>query len=137
MARRRQREQTIFFPWERAGGFFRKSGLARARPFAMFIAMGLLLSLLSARERRQVGVRSTRATISVVREAIDGYRADHERHCPPSLDALKGDGYLTIDPIDAWGRPLRLICPGWRDPSGYELMSDGPDGEMGGLDRVE
>jgi general secretion pathway protein G len=47
------------------------------------------------------------------------------------------EGYLAIDPVDAWGRPLRLTCPGRNDPTRYDLMSDGPDGELGGLDRVE
>src|SRR6185295_11978143 len=102
MARRRPREQTIFFPWERGGGFWRRRG-SRARPVLAGIAMVLLLLLLGARERRLVGIRSTRATLGVVHAAIDAYRADHERKCPASLDALKTEGYLGIDPIDAWG----------------------------------
>ncbi|MFT3775367.1 MAG: type II secretion system protein GspG [Minicystis sp.] len=137
MARRRQREQTIWFPWERSGGLLRWSGLARARPFAAAIAMMLLLLLLSARERRKTGIRQTRATLGVVHAALDTYRADHERRCPASLQQLKREGYLAIEPLDAWGHPLRLTCPGRRAPDGYDLMSDGPDGEMGGLDRVE
>ncbi|MCC6556420.1 MAG: type II secretion system protein GspG [Polyangiaceae bacterium] len=137
MARRRQREQTIFFPWERGGGFFRQSGVARARPFAAGLAMVLVLLVLGARERRLVGIRSTRATLSVVHRALELYRADHERKCPGSLDELRREGYLAIDPVDAWGRPLRVTCPGRKDPDGYDLMSDGPDGEIGGLDRVE
>jgi len=137
MSRRRQREQTIFFPWERGGGFWRKPGISRVGPFAAALGMGILLLLLGARERRLVGVRSTRATLGVVQNAVDAYRAEHERKCPASLAALKTEGYLPIDPIDAWGTPLRLTCPGRRDPQGYELMSDGPDREMGGLDRVE
>lgn len=137
MARRRPRDQTIFFPWERGGGLFRRSGLARARPFAAAIGMMLLLLLLGARERRKTGIRATRATLAVVHTAVAAYRADHERRCPASLVALKREGYLGIDPVDAWGRPLRLTCPGRKDPDGYDLMSDGPDGEMGGLDRVE
>lgn len=137
MARRRQREQTIFFPWERGGGVWRRRGISRVRPFAAALGMAVLLLLLGARERRLVGIRSTRATLGVVQAAVDGYRADHEHKCPASLAALKGDGYLAIEPVDAWGRLLRLTCPGRRDPLGYELMSDGPDREMGGLDRVE
>lgn len=137
MARRRQREQTIFFPWERGGGFFRRSGLSRARPFAAAIAMVLLLLLLGARERRKTGIRQTRATLGVVHGAVATYRADHERRCPASLADLKRERYLAIEPVDAWGHPLRLTCPGRKDPDGYDLMSDGPDGEMGGLDRVE
>ncbi len=84
-----------------------------------------------------MGIRSTRATIGLVASAVDAYRADHERRCPPTLEGLKAESYLAVDPIDAWGRQIRLVCPGRRDPQGYELMSDGPDREMGGLDRVE
>src|SRR4051812_11871546 len=106
MARRRPREQTIYFRWERGGSFWRRRG-ARVRPVLAAAGMILLLLLLGARERRVVGIRSTRVTLGIVGAAVDVYRADHERKCPPSLDALKA-GYLAIDPVDAWGRPLRL-----------------------------
>lgn len=133
----RRREQTIFFPWERRGSLTRRLGLARARPFVLAFAVAALLLLLGARERERTGVRATRATLDMVSSAIDAYRADHERKCPPSLEALRVDGYLSAEAVDAWGRPLRLFCPGRRDPAGYELMSDGPDGQLGGLDRIE
>jgi general secretion pathway protein G len=115
----------------------RRLGISQARPVAAAVAMILLLLLLGARERRLVGIRSTRATLALVHAGVDAYRADHERKCPPSLEVLKGSGYLAIDPVDAWGSTFRLVCPGRKDPAGYELMSDGPDREMGGLDRVE
>jgi len=116
--------------------------MARAKLVFAALGMALFLLLLGARERKKTGIRSTLATISVVRSAIDAYRADHERKCPPSLDALRAEGYLTsptglIEPKDAWGKPLRLDCPGQKEPDGYDLTSDGPDGEIGGLDRVE
>ena len=134
--RRRPREQTIFFPWERGQGFFRRRG-SRLGPIAAALGMITLLLVLGARERRLVGIRSTRATVSLVASALDAYRADHERKCPATLDVLKTESYLAVEPTDAWGRPIRLVCPGRKDPQGYELMSDGPDREMGGLDRVE
>jgi general secretion pathway protein G len=137
MARRRHSEQNVWFPWERGGGFWRGRGISRAKPLAAAAAMIVLLLLLGARERRLVGIRTTRTTLSLVYSAVAAYRADHERHCPAALGDLKAQGYLTIDPVDAWGRPLRLTCPGRKDPEGYDLMSDGPDGEIGGLDRVE
>lgn len=137
MARRRHRYQNIFFPWERGGGFFRRTGLVRARPFVGVAIVATLLLMAGARERRRTGIRSTRATLTLVRAGIDDYRADHERKCPPSLSELKTQGYLAIPPVDAWGKSLRLTCPGRKDPKGYDLMSDGPDGELGGLDRVE
>ncbi|MBK8251647.1 MAG: type II secretion system protein GspG [Polyangiaceae bacterium] len=135
--RKRPREQTIFFPWERNQSFFGKRGVTRAKPFVAALSMIVVLVLLASRERTRTGIRSTRATLGIVATAVDVYRADHERKCPEELKTLKTEGYLAIDPIDAWGRPLRLICPGRKNPDGYDLMSDGPDGLIGGLDRVE
>lgn len=137
MARRRQREQTVWLPWERGGGLLRGRGISRAKPLAAAVAMMVLLLILGARERTRVGIRSTQTTLSIVHAAVSAYRADHERQCPATLALLKTEGYLTVDPVDAWGRPLRLTCPGRRDGQGYDLMSDGPDGEIGGLDRIE
>jgi general secretion pathway protein G len=137
MVERRRRDQTIFFPWERGGGIFAGRGLARAKPFAIAAAFAVVLLTLGLRERRQVGVRATRTSIGVVSRGVDAYMADHEGKCPTTLVGLKAEGYLAIDPVDAWGHPLRLLCPGRRDPQRYDLISDGPDGEMGGLDRVE
>jgi general secretion pathway protein G len=136
VARRRSREQTIFFPWERRGGLLR-FGWVRARPLLAAAAMIGLLLLLGARERTRTGVRTTRAALVVVREALDAYRADHEYKCPPSLETLRQEGYLHIEPVDAWGRHLQLTCPGRRNPDSYDLVSFGPSGDLQGLDRVE
>lgn len=136
MARRRSREQTIFFPWERRVGILRLPWV-RARPLLAALAMMVLLTALGIRERTRTGVRTTRATLLVVREAIDAYRADHDRRCPPSLEELRRAKYLGVAPLDAWGRPLQLTCPGRRDPEGYDLLSFGPSGNLNGLDRIE
>lgn len=135
--KRRRREQTIFFPWERSAPLFRGLGLSRARPFVAAFGMLVLLGLLGLRERRKVGVRATRSMIAVVARGLDAYRADHDMACPADLNTLKLQGYISVDPRDAWGRPLRLLCPGFSTPASYDLWSDGPDGLFGGLDRVE
>ena len=137
MARRRKTEQTIFFPWERTVPMLRGLGLSRARPIVAALLLAALLLVLGMRERTQVGVRSTRATIGVVAQGLDAYRADHDMKCPDSLADLKKLGYTKVEPRDAWGRPLRLLCPGFSHRDGYDLISDGPDGVFGGLDRVE
>jgi general secretion pathway protein G len=137
MAKRRKTDKTIFFPWERTAPLLRGLGLARVRPILAAVVFALFLLLLGMRERQKVGVRSTRATIGVVAQAVDAYRADHDNHCPDNLADLKKLGYTKVDPLDAWGRPLRLLCPGFEHRDTYDLMSDGPDGVFGGLDRVE
>lgn len=137
MAKGKRREQAIFFPWERRASLVQRLGLGRWRPVSLALFALVFLVLLGARERTRTGVRATRATLDVVHRSVEAYRADHEKKCPPSLLTLKTEGYLEVEPVDAWGQPLRLFCPGRRDPAGYELMSDGPDGLLGGLDRVE
>jgi general secretion pathway protein G len=132
----RRREQTIFFPWERQGGFWRLRW-TRSRPAIAALGMIILLLLLGARGRTESGVRSTRAQLLLVRAALDAYRADHQMKCPASLTQLQTEGYMRAKPIDAWGRSLRLTCPGRRNPKSYDLVSLGPEGDTRGLFRIE
>ncbi len=135
MARRR-REQTIFFPWERRASILQAPWM-RSRALLAGIGMAAVLLVLGMRQRDSIGERSTRATMLVVREGIDAYRADHEGQCPGSLAALEQEGYIHVSPVDAWGRSLTLTCPGRRNPDSYDLVSYGASGDMRGLDRVE
>lgn len=130
-------EPKILFPWEARGGLRRFFRLGRLRPFLVIFAVIGFVTLVGARERRAAGVRQTRATLLGARRVVDAYLADHDGGCPPSLEAVSDAAHLESVPKDAWGRPLRLVCPGRWDGARYELLSDGPDGEPGGLDRVE
>ena len=137
MARRRTTERHIFFPWEKRGGFVRRLRFDQARPFLLVLSVAGLLVLVAVREREQSGVRRTRAVLLNARAVVDSYMADHDGGCPPGgLEAMKGTDGFDDTPKDAWGKPLRLDCPG-RDHSRYDLTSDGPDGKRGGLDRIE
>ena len=137
MAKSGGSEQRILFPWERRRMLRRWLGLGRLRPF---LVLGVLLGgvlLVALHERREAGVRQTRATLLGARRVVERYIADHDGGCP--RDLAQAAEYAAIEhvPVDAWGRPLRLVCPGQYDSAPYELMSDGPDGEPGGLDRIE
>lgn len=131
------KEPKILFPWEGRGGLGRFFRLGRLRPFVVIFGVLAFVTLVGARERRASGVRQTRATLIGARRVVDAYLADHEGACPPSLEAASEAAHLEGVPRDAWGRPLRLVCPGRWEGARYELLSDGPDGEPGGLDRVE
>ncbi|MEM9693978.1 MAG: type II secretion system protein GspG, partial [Myxococcota bacterium] len=109
--------------------------LTRSRPMLFVLATMLGLMWLGARNRVETGVRSTRATLMVVGDAIDAYRADNNGRCPESLTALGDEGYLLIEAKDAWGQPLQLTCPGRRHPGRYDLISFGPAGRE--LERIE
>ena len=137
MALRKVGSRGIDLPWERRRGLVRRLRLTRARPFVALVVVVGLAVLLGARERQRTGERSTRAALLIVRRAVDAYRADHEGKCPKQLEELETARYLSELPPDAWGRPFRLVCPSRRDGVAYDLSSDGPDGEPGGLDRIE
>lgn len=137
MARREVRERNVYLPWERRGSILRRAGFNRLRPFVVALLTIGFMAMLGVRERRRIGVRSTRATLTLVHQGVDAWRADHARACPPSLAELQRQDYIGVEPVDAWGRPLRLACPGRASPDGYDLWSDGPDGVPHGLDRVE
>ena len=100
------------------------------------LLLGLTV-LVGVSERRRAGIRQTRATLLSLRTAIDSYLADHGGDCPEELAALTDYGSFRTLPLDAWGRPFRLTCPGRREGDRYDLASDGPDGKPGGLDRIE
>lgn len=130
-------KRSVFFPWERRGGFRGLLGRARTRA-ALWIAIGIVaIVLIHNREEHAAAVRATRASIDDATKAVMAYRADHSGTCPRELSELVRGGYARDTPIDAWGRSLRLRCPGRKDDKGFEVWSDGPDGVPGGLDRVE
>lgn len=133
----RRRDPHIFFPWERRAGLLRRIRVDQARPFLLLGVAFAIVVWVAVRERRDAGVRRTRNAILSVRPAIDSYLADHDGGCPPrDFSKLTPYGGPESVPKDAWGRPLRIECPG-RDRARYDLFSDGPDGLPGGLDRIE
>lgn len=137
ITRRYASEQRIRFPWERRTGLRTLLRLGRVGPVLVVLSVLAFIVVLGVRERHSAGVRQTRATLIGVRRAIDAYRADNDGACPSGLDKLAAYGKFKEMPTDAWGHPLRFTCPAHRAGEAYQLSSDGPDGEPGGLDRVE
>jgi general secretion pathway protein G len=135
---KRERDRRILFPWEGRGGLRRFIEMGRVRPIAFSLGFAGILVVIGVREHRQAGIRQTHATLLSVRSAIDAYMADHDGVCPPALTALS-EQYVRFRgvPTDAWGHPLRLICPADELGKSYVLESGGPDGEPGGLDRIQ
>lgn len=127
----------IFFPWERRGGFSRWLGTGRIRPLLATALVLAFVVVVGSRERRQAGVRQTRATLLAMRHALDAYLAENDGNCPANLEQVLAHATFKKVPSDAWGNPIRLVCPARRADERYELLSDGPDGKPGGLDRIE
>jgi general secretion pathway protein G len=133
----KRNEPRVFFPWEKRRGLRSLVGRGRVRQAFVVVAAAAGFFLLHVRERDAADVRATRAEITTAGNAVAAWRADHDRACPGSVADLVSGGYLHQVPRDAWGHALRLSCPGRRDPLGFDVTSDGPDGEPWGADRVE
>jgi general secretion pathway protein G len=129
--------QRVFFPWERRRGFRGLLGRARVRWVIAGVSAIVVIVLIRRREEHAAAVRATRATIDTAFHALIAYRADHSGSCPHDWHDIVAGAYLRDVPLDAWGHPLRLTCPGRRDRAGFDLESDGPDAISGGFDRVE
>ncbi len=127
----------ILLPWERRDGIV--GTLQRMGPKRIVFGLVLLVVLvvIQRHEAELAAVRATRGTITTAREAVTYYRADKAFECPPSWNEVVAKGLLARTPKDAWGNPLRLVCPGRKDPAGFDVISDGPDGIFSGTDRVE
>jgi hypothetical protein len=138
MARERSASNaSIFFPWERRSGLRRLLGKGLVRPVLVAGLLAGFVITVGVRERRQAGVRQTRATLLSLRHAVDAYMAESDGNCPSNLEQVLPHATFKQVPNDAWGSPVRLVCPSRRDDERYELLSDGPDGKPGGLDRIE
>jgi general secretion pathway protein G len=134
---RRSSGPRIFFPWESRGGLVAALRARRTGPMLLVAGAIAALVLVVMAERKRSGVRQTRATVSGAREAIESYMAEHDGGCPGQLRDVVPFAAPAQSFDDAWGRPLRLRCPGRLEGAAYDLSSDGPDGIPGGLDRIE
>jgi general secretion pathway protein G len=130
-------ERRIFFPWEGRGTFREYFAVGRVAPVVVVSALLLLVWSIARAERQAAGERLSLVAIDKLRGPVERYLAGHEGRCPGAPEELLSEGGLAEWPVDGWGRPIRLLCPADRADTPYLLMSDGPDGNAGGLDRIE
>lgn len=126
-----------------------RRGMARRRGFSLLeitlvlVIIGALMaiatvSLLGQGERAKI--RTTWATMNVVKNAIQQYQLDASGY-PPTLAALQAGQRPYLDPSksvkDGWGQDLLYAVPG-QNGRPFELFSKGPNTqfENGGGDDI-
>lgn len=134
-ARKRSAISSLALPWERQGGW--SSALISPQRVRAAIAVVLVAAIgwaiwrsVETREK----IRATREVIAETRRALSQFREEMGR-CPHSLRELvsparAGARYLREEPLDAWGHPLWVRCPGRYDPEGVDVVSAGPSGSF-------
>jgi hypothetical protein len=133
--RRRYKVSTIRLPWERESRYF--GDLVFGRRWWMIVASAafavfVVLAYQAADERART--RATRAAIAEARRAVAAFVAELGR-CPHSAVELvhppkAGAHYLNELPVDGWGRPLYVRCPGSNSRDVADVVSAGPSGSF-------
>ncbi|HEX2675302.1 MAG TPA: type II secretion system protein GspG [Polyangiales bacterium] len=132
---KRRKRQPILLPWEREHAWLGE--LASGRRWRTVLVFGAVLGLLVLAYRaadRRARIRTTRAAIAEARRAVDAFVAELGR-CPRSTVELvhppkTGAHYLDSVPVDGWGRPLYIRCPGHDHRDLAEVVSGGPNGSL-------
>lgn len=141
MTRRRSQGPVVLLPWEQRRAWFAELVVGRRWRGALGIA-AVVFALVAVWRfaGHRARVRVTRATIAEVQRAMELFRTEVGR-CPRSVVELvhpprAGAGYLVEVPMDAWGRPLYVRCPGDRPGDAGVVVSAGPSGSFSIEDSV-
>jgi general secretion pathway protein G len=117
----------------------------------VLVILGILAALVVPKfsgRTEQARVTAAQSQIATFGTALDAFEVDNgyypkgrsglQELVQQPRDAQNWRGpYLKSDiPLDPWGRPYVYESPGKRNPSGYDLMSAGPDGQEGNEDDI-
>jgi len=126
------------------------SGFTLIEILVVIVVIAVLAGLVAPNVFKHVGEAksvSARSQIEMLGAALDAYRFDNGRY--PATDQGLGalwqapvleprpaswrGPYLRKEvPLDPWGRPYIYRSPGEQNPTGYDLVSYGADGQPSG-----
>jgi general secretion pathway protein G len=128
----------------------RSSGFTLIELLVVIVVIGLLAGLVGPLVFRNVGdakVSAAKAQVELLSLALDQYRLDNDYYpsTAQGLEALRtaptgepaarnwrGPYLRKAVPLDPWGRAYVYVSPGLRNPTSYDLLSFGRDGQPGG-----
>jgi len=136
-----RRGSALALPWEgRARWLGAFASRSRWQAALLVLAVGGLLFAFVrfADHRRQLHL--TYVAIAETHRAIAAFRADVGR-CPESPEELvhpprTGTRYLREIPVDGFGRPLFIACPGRLEEGRPDVVSAGPSGDFFDDDNI-
>ncbi len=132
------------------GGFAARGGFTLIEVMVVIAVIAMLATLVGPNVFRNVGAAkdaTARSQIELFGAALDSYRLDNGRYpttaqgletlrTAPTINPLPNNWrgpYLRKEvPLDPWGNPYTYLSPGTVNPTGYDLLSLGADGEYGG-----
>lgn len=125
----------MLLPWERRRAWLGGLGAARrGKALLLLIALGAVTISVWRLADGRARTLATRTTIGEVQHAVAVFSAEMGR-CPRSVSELlhpprSGAAYLQEPPVDGWGRPLWVRCPGREGSMEADVISAGPSGSF-------
>ncbi len=125
-----------------------RAGFTMVEMLLVLVILATLAALVIPRfagRSQQARETAAQAQISSFATALDAFEVDVGAY-PRSLQDLveppaqtpnwRGPYLQRGIPLDPWGNPYIYEIPGRNNPYGYDLMSMGPDGRVGGGDDI-
>lgn len=127
-----------------------RQGFTLVEMLLVLVILGVLAAIVYpkvAGRGEQARVTSTQTQIASFKTALDAYEVDNGNYpkgrnglqdlVQKPRDAVNWRGpYLDNIPKDPWQNEYIYECPGKHNPSSYDIMSMGPDGQSGTQDDI-
>lgn len=131
----------------------RRGGFTLIEILVVIVVLGMLAALVGPRILGRVSEAkgaTARTQIELLGLGLDSYRLDNGAYPTteqglaalnekPARDPVplnwRGPYLRKAVPLDPWGRPYLYRCPGEQNPSGYDILTLGRDGQPGGSDE--
>ena len=101
---------------------------------AIFVGIGTVYFMGQLQQGRETAARQQAYEIA---KAVDLYKVQTGNY-PTTAEGLavltnpaRGNPTMERIPLDPWGREYNYVIPGAHNPNGFDVWSDGPDGQGG------